>query len=221
VWHSRVDRGWVVLDGATVTRYSPIDEPHLLSEFIAIESSRDVSRYASRFGLLRRVGERGLREPLSEWWDEIGLVRGALCVQLDLLAAVRGSERDMAHLRQAWEATVSPPRRSLSDSEIVADARETVIAAVNRGLAGSELHVFLNRASRVIFSPHARDLLGFIYFALAEVVVDEPPLARCVECGVPFIVHDRRQRYCSARHASRARYRRFRSRDQGDRALVS
>ena len=107
--------------------------------------------------------------------------------------------------------------RDFCRSELV----HAVIAAVNRGLAGSELHVFLNRASRVIFSPHARDLLGFIYFALAEVVVDEPPLARCVECGVPFIVHDRRQRYCSARHASRARYRRFRSRDQGDRALVS
>ena len=108
---ARVHRGWVLLDETTVEPYAPLREPDLLREFVAIGSSRDVLRFAARFGLLRDGLGSDLREPISQWWEEIGR-------------------------------------------------------------------------------------------------------ARCLECGGTFVVHDRRQRYCSERHASRARYRRFTDRNR-------
>jgi hypothetical protein len=149
------------------------------------------------------------------------LVRGVLSVQLDVLAAVSSGGGEMARFRDAWAATLPDGADAGSDDDVVAEARATVLAAVNTGLAGAELEVSLDLRPRTILSPHFPDLLGFVYFALAKVLIEEPPLSRCLECGVPFIVRDRRQRFCSERHANRARYRRFRARQQAQRTAAS
>ena len=213
---ARVHRGWVLLDETTVEPYAPLREPDLLREFVAIGSSRDVLHFAARFGLLRDGPGSDLREPISQWWEEIGLARGALEVQLDLTAARRGNARDIARLRDSWQASLPGSPAPVSDAELFAEARATVVAAVNRGLAGAQLEISMEPEPLrgYSLSPKLPDLLAFIYFALANVLVEESPLARCLECGGTFVVHDRRQRYCSERHASRARYRRFTDRNR-------
>jgi hypothetical protein len=211
-----VRRGWVVLDERTTSTYSPLDEPDLLREFVAIRSSRDIARYASRFGLLRGARALGPREPLADWWDEIGLVSGALKIQLDAMAAMTDDEGDVARFREDWQATLpAGVPAPASDAELIVEARAAVLAAVNRGLAGAQLEISMEPSQGYALSPRISDLIGFIYFGLAKVLIEEPPLARCLECGAPFAVHDKRQRYCSERHANRARYRRFRDGQRG------
>ena len=218
---ARVRGGWVGIDKATTSSYAPLDEPELLGEFVSIGSARDVARYASRFGLLRCGYEPVLREPLSDWWDEIALVSGALKVQLDVVAAQSGDERDVARFRERWQATLPVGMSaSGSDAELIAEARASVLAAVNRGLGVAQLEISIKPARGYVLSPRIPNLIGFIYSHLAKVLIEEPPLARCLECDAPFVVHDRRQRYCSERHASRARYRRFRDKRSGARAGI-
>ena len=206
---ARVRGGWVTLDEATVSEYSPLDEPDLLREFLAIGTARDIGRFASRFGLLRSSHGSGFREPLSDWWDEIGLVSGALKVQLDVVAAMTGDQDEVVKFRESWQATRPDAPAPGSDAEVIAEARATVLAAVNRRLGGAQLGLSIDASEGYVLSPWIPDLIGVIYFDLAKVLIEERPLARCLECGAPFVVHDRRQRYCSERHASRARYRRF------------
>ena len=217
---ARVRGGWVTLDEATTTRYSPPDEPDLLREFLAIGTARDVGRFASRFGLLRAPDETGLREPLSDWWDEIGLVSGALKVQLDVVAALRGDKDDVVKFRESWQATKPDARGAGSDTELIAEARATVLAAVNRRLGGAQLEISIDSSHGYVLSPRIPDLVGFIYFELAKVLIEDAhwryvsSAARRSSCTI------RRQRYCSERHASRARYRRFQEQREGARVPV-
>jgi hypothetical protein len=211
---ARVNRGWVILDESSAAEYTPDDDPDRLGEFVVIDSRRDVARYASRFGLLRAGRAADLREPLSLWRYEVGLARGALDVQRDLIAARGGSASDMARFRKNWLALLPNPNSSVRDADLIADAKATVTAAVNRGLAGAALEISASDdVSRgYSLSPQLPDLLAYIYSDLANVLVQELPLSHCLECGGPYVVHDGRQRYCSERHAGRARHRRFKNR---------
>jgi hypothetical protein len=207
-------RGWAILDASSATEYVPTYDPDRLGEFVVIDSPRDVTRFASRFGLLREGPGSELREPVSLWWDEVALARGALEVQIDLMAVRGGAVGDAARFRENWLALLPDLESSVDDADLIADAKATVIAAVNRGLAGAALEISAdNEPSRgYTVSPQFPDLLACIYSDLALVLVEELPLARCLECGGPFVVHDGRQRYCSERHGGRARYRRFNER---------
>ena len=218
---ARVNRGWVILDESSATGYTPIYDPDRLGEFVVINSPRDVARYASRFGLLREGPLSELREPLSLWWDEVELARGALEVQIDLVAARGGAERDIERFRRNWLALLPDPSSLIGDAELIADAKATVSAAVNRGLAGAALQISASNdpSDGYSLSPQFPDLLAYIYSDLANILVDELPLALCLECGGPYVVHDGRQRYCSERHAGRARHRRFNDRHRRSRSI--
>jgi hypothetical protein len=211
---ARVVRGWVIIDGSTATEYTPTYEAERLGEFVVIDSPRDVARYATRFGLLREGPQSELREPLSLWLDEVALARGTLQVQIDLMAARGGTVGDVARFRENWLALLPDPGSPVDDADLIADAKATVIAAVNRGLAGAALQISAESEPSRGYSvnPQFPDLLACIYSDLALVLVEELPLSRCLECSGPFVVHDGRQRYCSERHAGRARYRRFNDR---------
>jgi hypothetical protein len=208
---ARVARGWVIIDEATAAEYVPAYDPERLGEFVVIDSPRDAARFAKRFGLLREGPRSELREPLSLWMDEVALARGALQVQIDLMAARQGTAGDAERFRERWRALLPDPASSVDDADLIADAKATVMAAVNRGLAGAALEISADSEPSRGYSvtPQFPDLLAWIYSDLALVLVEELPLARCLECGGPFVVHDGRQKYCSERHAGRARHRRF------------
>jgi hypothetical protein len=59
-----------------------------------------------------------------------------------------------------------------------------------------------------IYSPRPEDLIGWIYYGLAQTLTSGQPMRRCEGCGVMFPVHDARQRYHDKQCAQRARYHR-------------
>ena len=162
---ARVVRGWAILDASSATEYVPTYDPDRLGEFVVIDSPRDVTRFASRFGLLREGPGSELREPVSLWWDEVALARGALEVQIDLMAVRGGAVGDAARFRENWSALLPDLESSVDDADLIADAKATVIAAVNRGLAGAALEISAdNEPSRgYSVSPQFPDLLACIY----------------------------------------------------------
>jgi hypothetical protein len=59
-----------------------------------------------------------------------------------------------------------------------------------------------------MYSPRPRDLLGWIYYGLAQALTSSQPMRRCEGCGVMFLVRDERQRFHDKQCAQRVRYRR-------------
>ena len=53
-------------------------------------------------------------------------------------------------------------------------------------------------------------LVGFCYLRVAYAIAKEP-IAVCDECNLPFVVDDKRQKFCEPACANRARFRRFKT----------
>jgi len=58
----------------------------------------------------------------------------------------------------------------------------------------------------LIWQSHPRDLLGFAYYELAALMIEEREFRYCIECGRPFLVTDRRQQYHGPSCSNRARH---------------
>jgi len=221
--HASLDGMEVRLQPQATSLYAPLGEPGLLWDFLAIVDQDDVVAFASRYGLLRAGPGSELHEPLSSWWDDIAVVRGALTLHLDVATAQDGGDDDRAAFRSRWHDSLPDAAAPLSDDELFAEAQGAVTWALNRGLVDAEIGVEAmpqgGAGRRYVFNPRPPSLLGLIYYRAALTLVDDVPLACCLECGTLYPVRDRRQRYCSEQHASRARYLRHRERHAGDRSL--
>lgn len=206
----RVDRDELVLDEETLTLYRPARETDLVWEFAAIETDDDALAFASRYGLLRRTPPQVLREPLFSWHAEVGLVRGTLGLYADLVAGLGGAD-GMAELRLRWAETSSEDAAPPGDEAILREIRSAILASLNRGLEGTQVEMSVDDGEFRL-QPVSPTLFGLIHYRLAGVVGGEVPVRRCLECDRLFAPRDGRQRFCTERHASRARLRRHRSR---------
>lgn len=210
---ARIVEGEITLDETTIETYRPQAGAGLLAAFLAIEDEVDVAHFASRHGLLRCRGGI-LREPLGEWWLERDVLRGALALAHDL-----ESVDPVASVEAAWRATALAP----AAHDRAADA---VVHAIRRGLgdaavffgprgAAGPVELLGDRAHRTFgLGGTAGTLLGLAYLEAARLLTGEEPMRRCPECGLVFVARHRRQAYCSPQHASRARFRRYRRRQQ-------
>ncbi len=73
-------------------------------------------------------------------------------------------------------------------------AEEIIAAVVNNNLRGQVIDTVLTRPLRVI--PDCPALLIAVYWHLARAIAGDHSLARCQECGAPFVMTDSRQRFC-------------------------
>lgn len=203
----------VTLDPTTAVEYELVAPVEALWDFVAIEDEVDAARFASRHGLLRRASLPDLGEPLSEWWTERDALRGVLLLAVDLAAAEGQGADAVRAVEEAWASTVpASGGRALSARAAVEAAFERALGRARFGLLGRAASAGNGRGAPFALRAHSTDLLGYIYDEAAAVLSAGAPIGRCPECGVVFVVHHRRQAYCSPKHANRARFRRFQER---------
>jgi len=190
-------------------------EDGLLWDLVRVADEEEALRFARRYGPLRPLAADA-REPLDTWLLEAGLLHGTLHLHADVSPARLSDPGGIAALRARWEDTMPDVPAPRSDKALLFETTGAVVEALNRGLEESCVRVDASGGGlRVVHVPTS--LIGLVYLQLARLVAAEDMLRRCLECGRVFPVQDKRQRYCSERHASRARLRRFR---EGKRVVV-
>ncbi|MBA2370183.1 MAG: hypothetical protein H0V71_00905 [Chloroflexi bacterium] len=70
-------------------------------------------------------------------------------------------------------------------------------------------------ADEIDFVSRAKDLMGFVYYALAETMVARTPVRRCEGCPRFFEVTDPRKRFHDDRCRARRQMRRLRAQGKG------
>lgn len=210
----RLDGDALRFDTAALEPYAAGEETRLLWALADVRDDAQALAFARRFGPLRAPGPGG-REALADWHLEVGLLHGALHLQADISPTRLADPGGAAALRARWQDAMPDARVPRSDRALVFEAAGAVVEALDRGLAETTVRVDPTGGTmRVVLVP--RSLIGLAYLQLARLVTADDRVRRCLECGRVFPVQDRRQRFCSERHASRARLRRFReARRQG------
>ena len=94
-------------------------------------------------------------------------------------------------------------------AEGVADALEMGLieshpTVIDRAVAGEKVEL-----GRLRIALHPPSLLGFCYLTIALGLTEREPLAICPQCEAVFVVEDGRQKFCTPKCASRARFKRF------------
>jgi hypothetical protein len=198
----------LVFDPEGMKPYVAADEDRLLWSLIDVVDDEQALRFARRYGPLRGLRGDG-RESLEEWQLEAGLLHGTLHLQADISPARLADPGGIAALRARWEDAMPGVPAPRSDRALLFETTGAIVEALNRGLTATTVRVDPTGGEmHVVHVPNS--LLGLAYLQLARLIAAEDMVRRCLECGRVFPVHDRRQRYCSERHASRARLRRFR-----------
>lgn len=209
----QLEPDFLVFEPQAAKPYVAAAEDRLLWRLLAIVDDEEALGFARRFGPLRPLGEDG-RESLAEWRMEAGLLHGTLHLQADLSPARLADPGGIAALRARWEDAMPGLPAPRSDRALLFETTGAIVEALNRGLAATTVRVDSTGGEmRVVHVPTS--LLGLAYLQLARLIADDDMVRRCLECGRVFPVQDRRQRYCSERHASRARLRRFRESRRG------
>jgi len=222
---TRFENGAITLDRATAQEYSPLaDGAPLLWDFAAIRRPQDAIEFGRRFGLLHHgPGADSYSEPWAEWESTALHVHSLLVTVMNVRASRRGDGEATAYLRQltstdTWRALWQSPRPT-TDGERRTEAATWVAAAVSEGLARvafgvqSQAAYLLDRGKpgppdHFMYAPTPTDLLGWIYYNLAQTLIASRPTRSCARCGVIFLVTDDRQRFHDKRCAQRARYHR-------------
>jgi hypothetical protein len=222
--------GRIALDVETLQGYSPIEYKGRVWEFAAIRRPQDAVDFARRHGLLHRPepNEAGdLSEPWDEWERESLHLHSVLIAAVQLRAAQRGDPAAMDYIRDIattpewlniWR-NVGAEREARTDEERRIQFGVWIASQVSAGLrdvkygiaSATEYGVEEGKAGSpgsFLYAPSPRDLMGWIYDELAQVLIEARPARRCEGCGVVFLVRDGRQRYHDKRCAQRARYHR-------------
>jgi hypothetical protein len=203
-----VDGGLLVFDPEAGKPYVAAAEPSVLWELVGIVEPEDVLRVARRLGPLRPLADNA-NESVEAWMLETGLLHGTLHLQADISPARLADPGGLAALRARWEDAMPNATAPRSDRALLFETQGAIVEALNRGLVDTTIRVDQTGGElHVVHVPSS--LLGLAYLQLARLIAAEDMVRRCLECGRVFPVHDRRQRYCSDRHAGRARLRRFR-----------
>ena len=223
---ARIDGGLVVVDEPYVEwtpeihgdRVGPGDP---IVELAAIRDPVGVVEFANRFGLLWHDASCEHRESLQAWDNEAKLLKTIIGLYVDVqtVSAERTPDR-LRELRLVWQPLVGG---AASDAEFVVDAARVVADVVSKKLADApgvqERVAVLARPDRVeqfVFESEASTLLALLYHQAAVLMVAYAPMRACTDprCGRFFTLTDRRQKFCSPQHATRARVRRHREGDQ-------
>ena len=107
------------------------------------------------------------------------------------------------------------------DRTVLIRASSWVALGLSTGLANGPAHPFVFEPAE--YSPENESLvpgeirvgvlpetlLGFSYLSVAIDMAAQDDLENCEECRLPFVVEDKRQRFCTKTCAGRARFRRF------------
>jgi hypothetical protein len=115
----------------------------------------------------------------------------------------------------------SPEYFTRDDRAILIDASDWAATGLMQGLNDSDARPYVFEPAQLFPGSKIKPgglrtgiltetLLGFCYLSVAQVIASEP-LATCDECNRAFIVDDKRQRFCEAACANRARFRRFKN----------
>jgi hypothetical protein len=219
---ARFEDGSIVLDPATLRDYSALEEGEDAPwKLAAIRRPQDAVDFARRFGLLHHGRETELREPWSDWESTALHIHSILFTVTQLRASGRGDDPEATdYIRkitsepawhQLWQAEAQDDReRRIQVGVWVAEQVSSGLADTGWGLRAQAELFGGNRGAPDLFlySPRPSDLLGWIYYSLAQTLVSAKPMRRCEGCGVMFLVHDDRQRYHDKQCAQRARYHR-------------
>jgi hypothetical protein len=213
---ARFEGGAITLDPATTKDYSVLaDGGPALWELGAIRRPQDAVDFARRFGLLHHGPDaEELREPWTEWESTALRIHSILVTANSLRAARWGDDAEAT--KYIREITSTPAWRGLweaaaqTDEQRWAQVGAWVASSVSNGLAGMEwgIDTAPGAPDLFLYAPRPSDLLGWIYYNLAQTFVNARPTRRCEGCGVIFLVHDDRQRYHDKRCAQRRRYHR-------------
>lgn len=219
---ARFEDGAIVLDQATLRDYPIFEEgaDEAPWKLAAIKDPQDAVDFVRRFGLLRSGRGTDLREPWSDWESTVRDVQLILAMAQDLRTSGWGDIEAITRIRALsttpefaalWKAAAK------NDEERRMQLGAWVAGRVSLGLADtpfrlrSQAEIAGGNAGApdiFVYSPHPPDLLGAVYWKLAQLLTSGRPMRRCEGCGVMFLVRDERQRFHDKQCAQRARYRR-------------
>ncbi len=205
---------WLVLDRARAATYRPTtDVPRRANVFdlANIHQPKDAVRFAEQHGLLWHGPDaEDLLESFTDWWYEANDLRKILSLYLawQQAQAGTGSIREL----RGWLGQA----QGLHDADVLAQAAALVVERISQKLAACPMRLAANMptngaAETFSLGPATASPLHHVYFQLAQLLVNDVPLATCAEplCARFFDQSDRRQHYCSPTCANRARQRRW------------
>lgn len=217
---ARFEDGAIVLDPATVRAYSVLAEgADALWKLGAIRLPQDAVDFARRFGLLRQGLETELRESWTEWESTALRIHSILVTATNLRSAGWADDPDATEYireitstrewNQLWEARAkNDEQRQIQVGAWVAYMVTAGLADMEWGMRSEAGFVTGGAPDLFLYAPRPSDLLGWIYYNLAQTLVGAKKMRRCEGCGVVFLVHDDRQRHHDKQCAQRARYHR-------------
>jgi len=226
---ARYEDGAIVLTNPV--EYQPYAHKGYVDALSQVRTPADAVEFARRFGLLRRgPGAMELREPYSQWEQEVSLLNKLLRLYVTIQTALDedAPARRRRALDELWEVW-QPAWRDIfrhpetdeiaepeTDEDLLFLASTFLAVGINYGLEGTQEAIDVLRTAEgepVVghfdFFGQPPHLLGIVYHELAMLVVSRAPMRYCEECGRAFVVVDQRQRYCGKSCANRPRYKRW------------
>jgi hypothetical protein len=230
---ARHQTGAIILEDPKPALIAP-EDGKLAIAFAGIREPADAVRFASRYGLLTQcvqttdAQENRDWEPFSEWMRVVTTISEVIDLSVALRAFEGGDPRplegvaDSPIMRAGWSEEPLTMRHDHPDKlkwpsgfPLDVQAREAILGLTTRGLEGLPLgltrgHSPGRRGYAALFTGAVfpRTLQQVIFFDLWLLLTSPQEVRLCQQCGKPFIIHDRRQQYCTEACANHARYQR-------------
>jgi hypothetical protein len=215
----------VVLDLPRGTLYAPLAEPGLGLDLTKVKTPDDAVAFAQRYGLLsvRASSEDGLalamtlrealsapvpiRESAQSFIQTAAHLRGLVAIARDVRKGAEGDDKAIHRLRQTAKGDSRAILIGAADicaQAFTAALRDTWPMVYDRAAMGENVP-----PGRLRIGVFATTLKEACYLTIAAGLAEHEPIDVCAECSAAFVVEDARQRYCTPRCASRARFKRF------------
>lgn len=219
------DRDQIVIDARRAERYDPLALKDVGIALARVRTPDEAVTFAEAFGLLTvpRALLEGepipstLQEPFVNFERAAEDLRRILRTTVDVRKAVKGDREALERIRQDFDTREESKR---DDRSILIAANDWAALGLMGGMPGVRPYVyepaqlFPDRRTdpgQIRIGLLAETLRDHCHVSVAQVLASEP-LKTCEECGRVFIVEDGRQRFCEPTCASRARFRRFKTR---------
>ncbi len=180
---------------------------------------QNVHAFVRRYGLLWHgapdLGSGRCREPLEDWFEEVGYLRFAMGLYRALRESVRvGSVEPLRklELEAAWPQELVT---QMIEEDFLRASHLTMVELINRGLElcvpaiGPNVELESVTPGEFSFSFLPSNLLGAAYAELAMLVGSSTEIKKCPGCGAVFSPESGKQKYCTPRCASTSRWRRW------------
>jgi hypothetical protein len=223
----RVGKFIVATDPDLWEQYELYREPDVALQLASVKDAAGAVDFSKRFGFLHVRAENGVGRESDEIVHEAAKqLGGILRLHIALQKAAAGEAEDLRKKLPTIRKVLSrepghflPPLLGdhPSDARLIGHAAIALSWLVNDGLAQGDVQrriAAANTLGRSHFDPdefaevsRSRDLLGFAYSQLAELIVPRTPVRSCEGCQRFFEVTDPRKRFhdaaCRARHQMR------------------